>query len=99
MQPLSERASMFFFDPMYLLFLLPGIALAAWAQWRVNSAFHAASRVRPHSGYTGAEAADAIMRAEGVEGVRIAGSGGFLSEHYDPSEKVLRLSPDGRGAA
>src|SRR5438876_7517932 len=86
---------MLFFDPMYLLFLLPGIALAAWAQWRVHSAYDAASRIRPRSGYRGAEAADAILRANGIDNVQIAPStGGMLSDHYDPSEKVLRLSPD-----
>src|SRR5690242_12476945 len=90
---------MLFFDPLYLLFMIPGLLLAAWAQWRVSSAFNAGSRVRPHSGYTGAAAADAILRAQGIDGVRIAPSGGFLSDHYDPSAKVLRLSPDVGGAA
>jgi Zn-dependent membrane protease YugP len=85
---------MFFFDPMYLVFLLPGIALAAWAQWRVHSAYRMASQIRPRSGYVGAQAADAVMQSAGVEGVQIARTQGFLSDHYDPREKVLRLSPD-----
>ncbi|MFL5340896.1 MAG: zinc metallopeptidase [Gemmataceae bacterium] len=83
---------MFFFDPMYLLFLLPGMALAAWAQWRVKSAFNWASGIRPQSGYRGVAAA--ILHAEHIDNVRIEPSTGFLSDHYDPAEKVLRLSPD-----
>jgi Zn-dependent membrane protease YugP len=83
-----------FFDPMYLLFLLPGIALAGWAQWRVRSAYSRASRIAPQSGLSGAEAADRVLHAAGIEGVGIQETQGFLSDHYDPSAKVLRLSPD-----
>jgi Zn-dependent membrane protease YugP len=85
---------MWFFDPMYLLFLLPGIALALWAQWRVQSAFRWASGIQPLSGYNGATAAQAVMDGAGVQGVGIEPTDGFLSDHYDPSAKVLRLSPD-----
>lgn len=84
---------MFFFDPVYFLFLLPGILLAAWAQWRTRSAYDEASRIAPHSGLSGAQAADAVMHAAGVEGVGIEPVEGFLSDHYDPKSKVLRLSP------
>jgi Zn-dependent membrane protease YugP len=82
-----------FFDPMYLLFLLPGLALSIWAQWRVSSAYSSASRIRPQSGLAGAEAADEIMRAAGIDGVRIQPIYGYLTDHYDPGAKVLRLSP------
>ena len=83
-----------FFDPMWLLFLLPGLALALWAQWRVSRAFAAGSRIRPSSGMSGAEAAYQVMQAAGVERVGIEPSHGFLSDHYDPTDKMLRLSPD-----
>jgi hypothetical protein len=83
----------YFFDPMYFLFLLPGILLAAWAQWRVSSAYDRASRIRPQSGLSGAEAADRVMQAAGVDGVGIQPVEGYLSDHYDPRSKVLRLSP------
>lgn len=83
-----------FFDPMYFLFLLPGIALAIWAQWKVQSAFAAGSRIRPRSGLSGAHAAHEIMQNAGVDNVGIEPSHGFLSDHYDPSAKMLRLSPD-----
>lgn len=81
-----------FFDPMYLLFMLPAIALAAWAQWRVSSAFAEGSRIRPRSGLSGAQAADEVLRSAGVDGVGIEPVRGHLSDHYDPSAKVLRLS-------
>ena len=89
---------MFFFDPIYLLFLLPGLALAGWAQWRLHSVFDRASRIRPRSGYNGAEAADAILSAEHIDNVRIGRISGSLSDHYDPHDKILRLSPDVGGA-
>jgi Zn-dependent membrane protease YugP len=85
---------MLFFDPMYLLFLAPGLLLAMWAQWRVSSAFAEASRIRPHSGLTGAQAADEVLRSEMIDGVGIGQVDGHLSDHYDPSDRILRLSPD-----
>lgn len=83
-----------FFDPMYFVFLLPGILLAAWAQWRVKSAYAEASRYAPRSGYAGAQAAQAVLQAAGVPEVDIEPVQGFLSDHYDPTTKVLRLSPE-----
>jgi Zn-dependent membrane protease YugP len=85
---------MWFFDPIYLLFLLPGILLAAWAQWKVHSAFASASRFKPRSGLAGAEAADAILHANSVDGVRIQPVHGHLADHYDPTARTLRLSSD-----
>jgi Zn-dependent membrane protease YugP len=81
------------FDPMYLLFLAPGILLAMWAQWRVSSAYNRASQIPARSGYSGAETADVLLRSAGVEGVAIEPTQGFLSDHYVPGQKVLRLSP------
>jgi len=82
-----------FFDPMYFLFLAPGILLAAWAQYKVHSAYTEASRIRARSGYSGAQAADALLHAEGIDHVRIEPVDGFLSDHYVPGQAVLRLSP------
>jgi Zn-dependent membrane protease YugP len=82
------------FDPMYLLFLAPGILLALWAQFKVKSAYHEASQIPARSGYAGAQAADAVMSQEGVSGVQIEPVQGFLSDHYVPGQRVLRLSPD-----
>jgi uncharacterized protein len=82
------------FDPAYFLFLAPGIMLALWAQWRVKSAYAEASQIPAASGYAGAQAADALLHSAGVKGVAIEPVEGFLSDHYVPTEKVLRLSPD-----
>jgi Zn-dependent membrane protease YugP len=83
-----------FFDPLYFLFLAPGILLALWAQWRVKSAYWEASQIAPRSGYNGAQAANAMLHTAGVNGVAVEPVGGVLSDHYDPGSKVLRLSSD-----
>lgn len=82
------------FDPVYLLFLAPGLLLSLWASSRVKSTFHRYSRVASRRGYTGAEAARELIRRRGVSGVRVEMTQGFLSDHYDPGARVLRLSPD-----
>lgn len=80
------------FDPVYFLFVLPGMLLAMWAQVKVSSAYAAGSRLAAASGLTGAEAAAEVLRAAGVFGVRIEPIAGQLTDHYDPRAKVLRLS-------
>ena len=85
---------MWFFDPIYFLFLLPGILLAMWAQWRVSSAYREASQMLASSGYSGAETAAVMLRTAGIENVDIETVPGQLTDHYSPNEKVLRLSPD-----
>src|SRR5262245_59620537 len=79
---------------VYVLFLAPGILLALWAQSRISSAYRHASQIPAASGFTGAEAAAAVLRAAGVRGVEIETVPGQLTDHYSPGEKVLRLSPD-----
>ncbi|CAN5766631.1 zinc metallopeptidase [soil metagenome] len=80
------------FDPLYLLIVAPGMLLAMWATWRVKSTFHHASQIMARSGVTGAQAAKQVLDAENVSGVGIETVPGQLSDHYDPSAKVLRLS-------
>lgn len=84
---------MLFFDPMYFLILAPGLLLGIWAQWKVKSAFAKASKVPARSGMTGAEAAQRILAAQGLDHVDIEPTRSFLGDHYDPRHKVLRLSP------
>ncbi len=84
---------MFYFDPLYFILLAPAMLLALWAQFRVKSAFARASEI-PTRGMSGAEAAARILRSYGLQRVTIEPAQGFLSDHYDPKEKVLRLSPD-----
>jgi Zn-dependent membrane protease YugP len=85
---------MWFYDPTYLLYVLPGLLLSLAASWYVRSTFRRFSEVPLSRGLTGAEAAAAVLRSAGVHDVRIEPVQGFLSDHYDPSERVLRLSPD-----
>jgi len=82
------------FDPLYLILVAPAMLLAAWAQWKVQSAFKKGSEMTPISGASGAEAAAAILQYAGLRGIHIEPTSGFLSDHYDPRAKVLRLSPD-----
>ena len=76
----------------YYLFAVPGILLSSWAQARISRAYAAGSRIPASSGLTGAQAAELVMRAGGVSGVGIEPVAGELSDHYDPRQKVLRLS-------
>jgi Zn-dependent membrane protease YugP len=85
---------MLFFDPLYFLILAPGLLLAMWAQFRVQSAFAWAKQIPARSGYTGAQAAAALLHAAGVPGVEIQPVEGFMSDHYVPGQRVLRLSPE-----
>lgn len=85
---------MFYFDPLYLVFLVPGIVLSLWASWRVKSTFRQFSQVRARNGLSGAEAAYELLRRKGIRDVQVEEVGGFLSDHYDPFSRVLRLSPD-----
>lgn len=82
------------FDPMYLVFMLPGLLLAMWAQHRVKSAYAQGSRIAAMSGLTGAATAQRILDRFGIRDVRIEGIQSMLGDHYDPRAKVLRLSPD-----
>jgi Zn-dependent membrane protease YugP len=85
---------MFYFDPMYFLYVGPAILLAMWAQWKVKSAYAAGSQYRARSGLSGAETAQRILNAYGIADVAIERVNSFLGDHYDSKQKVLRLSPD-----
>jgi len=84
---------MFFFDPYYLLFALPGLLLGFYAQMRVRSSFNKYSKVHSATGITGAQAARRVLDSNGLQHVAVERVNGFLSDHYDPRGKVLRLSP------
>ncbi len=83
-----------FFDPMYFMFMLPVLVLSMFASFLVKSRFKKYAKVATMSGMTGADAAAAVLRAGGISDVKIERVDGFLSDHYDPSKKILRLSPD-----
>lgn len=83
-----------FMSPLWLILIGPCVLLALWAQFRVKSAFAKYSRVPVSSGMSGAQAAREMLNAAGLNDVAIERVDGFLSDHYDPREKVLRLSPE-----
>lgn len=85
---------MFYFDPLYLLFSLPALLLALFAQWRVKSAINKYSQIRTGRGVTGARVARALLDSYGLGHVGVERADGFLSDHYDPTSRMLRLSPD-----
>jgi hypothetical protein len=90
------------FDPLYLILTGIGLVLSLWAQARVKSAFNKYSQVGVRSGMTGAEAAAAVARAGDARDVKIERHQGFLTDHYDPRSRTLRLSPevyDGRSVS
>ena len=74
----------YYFDPTYILIII--------AQWRVNSAFSKYSRVASMSGMTGAQAARMILQSNGINDVSVQRISGKLTDHYNPSTKVLNLS-------
>ncbi len=81
-----------FFDPTMLL-VLPALAFAMWAQWKVQHTYKKYSQVRAANGLTGRQMAQQIMTRNGVTDVAIEEVGGVLSDHYDPRSKKVRLSP------
>lgn len=78
---------------IYLLFSLPALLLGLWAQYKVKSAFERYSKVRSFTGLTGAEVARRMLNSNGLNNVAVEETQGFLSDHYDPTSRTLRLSP------
>ena len=82
----------YWWDPTYLLFIAPAVLLALWAQYRVQSAYAAAGQVP--APLSGAAAARHILDSAGLTGVPIEIVPGHLTDHYDPRDRVLRLSEE-----
>jgi uncharacterized protein len=81
----------FFFDRTMLL-VLPAFALAIWAQMRVKGTYNKYSEIANRSGLTGAQAARRILDANGLNSVGVEEVAGVLTDHYQPKDKVVRLS-------
>ena len=79
-------------DMTYIVLVLPCVLFALWAQSRVNSTFSRYSKVHNLRGLTGAQAAEAVLRANGVTNVGIEYVSGKRTDHYDPRTNVIRLS-------
>ena len=88
-----------YFDPAYIVFALPALLLSLYATVLTKSRFARYSQVEPASGMTGAEAARTLLDRQGLHDVEVEPTQGFLSDHYDPSSRVLRLSPEVYGTS
>lgn len=84
----------FGFSSWDLVLLLPAMAFSLWAQFRVKSTFAKFSQIASRRGATGARVAQDLLNMNAVGGVSVAMGEGFLGDHYDPSKKVVSLSPD-----
>lgn len=83
---------MLFLDPRYMIFMLPAFILMMITSAYVKSAYNKWSKVQASSRLTGAQAAQRLISAGGLYDVRVEGIRGNLTDHYDPRQKVLRLS-------
>ena len=84
---------MFFFSPLWFAFMIPPLIFMIYAQAKVNSAFNKYSKVANSQRITGSEAAEKLLQSNGLGNVKIEEIKTKLGDHYDPSKKVLRLSP------
>jgi Zn-dependent membrane protease YugP len=85
---------MLFFDPIYFLFIIPGLLLGLWAKVKLSHAYGKYSQVGVDSGMTGAEAAREILDRAGLHNVPVEEVPGHLSDHYDPTKRALFLSQE-----
>ena len=83
---------MFYFDPLYFVFALPALLLAFYAQFKVQSSYRKYLRVPNQRGISGLEAAQRLLYDNGLSHVRVEGTRGELTDHYDPRTQTLRLS-------
>ncbi len=82
-------------SPGYMTVFLVTMGLSLLAQFWIKSSFAKYSRVRNSRNMTGAQAAELMLRSEGIGDVQVRlFNGGMLSDHYDPRTKVINLSPD-----
>ena len=80
------------FDLTYLIMVMPFVILSIWASSNVNSTFKRYSKVYSRRGLTGAQAAEQVLKNNGVYNVRIERISGNLTDHFDPKANVIRLS-------
>lgn len=85
---------MFFFSTLDLILLLPAMALAFYAQFKVKSTYNKFARVASNSGLTGKNVAQRLLLENGVRDVTVEETHGTLTDHYDPTSRTLRLSSD-----
>ena len=82
----------YFFDQYYLFLVVPTLILSMWAQFKVKSTFAKYSKVVPRRKITGQDSAAMVLKSRSIRDVKIESVRGSLTDHYDPSTKVVRLS-------
>ena len=85
---------MYGFDPLWLMFAVPGLLLGLYAQFKLSSAYKKYMQVGVESGQSGAEAAREILDRNGLPDVPVEEVPGHLTDHYDPTKRALFLSSD-----
>lgn len=80
------------FNMIYIILVIPAMLLSMWAQAKVSTTFGKYSKVRTARGLTGAQAARAILDANGLQNVKVVRIGGKLTDSFDPRENIIRLS-------
>lgn len=83
---------MFFYDPRYLIYMIPAFILMALTSWYVKSAYAKWSRVAAGSRFSGYEATRRLIASSGLHGLQIQGTPGEMTDHYDPRDKTVYLS-------
>ena len=78
------------FDPIYLVFIIPGMAFMFLAQARIKGTYNRYSQIRSSLGMTGAQVAEAILTKKGIHQIRVEPIAGELTDHYDPGAKIGR---------
>src|SRR6516162_7883815 len=81
-------------DPIFWIFVLPGLLLGAYAQSRIKINIAKYSQVGTQDGITGAQVARRLLDSQGLRNVAVESTPGMLSDHYDPRSKTLRLSQE-----
>lgn len=84
----------YYFDYYYIILVLPAVILSLVAQIKVNSTFKKYSKLKNSRAITGADAALRVLKSNGITNVRIERVSGSLTDHYDPSSNVIRLSDE-----
>lgn len=82
----------FLANNLYVLLLIPVLLLSLWAQFQVSGSFRRYNAVNSRRRITGAQAAEAVLRAHGVFGVPVRPCRGNLTDHYDPRDNTIYLS-------
>jgi Zn-dependent membrane protease YugP len=82
------------YDPLWFAFAIPGMLLGLWAQFRLSANYRKYSQVGTYSGFSGAQAARQMLDSAGLQNVAVEEVGGHLTDHYDPTDRTLRLSSE-----